>query len=76
MKIKKDRLEFIDKWAERVKTTNDWRKHHTAFLNAQYQKSDSFYKKIILMPNGKEKFKRITGASESFTEKFFNSVKN
>jgi len=53
--MNKDRLEQIDRWAEYVKCNKDWKKLHTEFINAQFQKSEDFYKRLAKTKEGKKK---------------------
>ena len=53
--IDPQRLEQIDRWAEYVKTSDgEWKKHHSAFINAQFENSYSFYKRLAKQPGGVE----------------------
>ncbi len=58
----KSRLEQIDRWAEYVRTSRGaWKKEHTAFINAQFEKADAFYRRLAQTPGGKEKIRAIFG---------------
>lgn len=46
----------IVRWAEFVKNNPDkWKPIHTKFINAQFQKANSFLQRLLKQPNGKEK---------------------
>lgn len=47
--------EEIDRWIKYMKENPDWKKIHTKFINAQFEKSYSFMKRLLKEPNGKEK---------------------
>ncbi len=66
-----NRDEFVLNWANRVRKDDSWRAEHTAFVNAQILNANEFYKRLILSKNGKEKFKRVTGATDSYTNYFY-----
>ncbi len=56
------RFEQIDRWAQYVKTSKgEWRKHLTAFLDAQFQLANSFYARLAKTPGGKEKIRELRG---------------
>ncbi|MBI5226915.1 hypothetical protein HY994_06830 [Candidatus Micrarchaeota archaeon] len=56
------RLEQIDRWAHYIRTSNGaWKKDHTAFLDAQFQKANAFYERLAKTPGGKDKIIRIFG---------------
>ncbi len=46
----------IDRWIEYMKDNPDkWKKIHTKFINAQFEKSRKFIKRLSEQPGGKEK---------------------
>jgi hypothetical protein len=55
----KTHLEQIKRWAEYVKDNSDWKKKHTEFINAQFEISSRFYKKLAETPEGREKVKEL-----------------
>jgi len=56
------RLEAIDRWAEYVRTSRGaWKKEHAAFINAQFEKAEEFYRRLAKQPGGKEKIIQIFG---------------
>ena len=56
------RLEQIDRWAEYVKTSKGaWKKIHTRFINAQFEKSEAFYHRLAQQPGGKKKIVELFG---------------
>ncbi len=48
-------MEHVERWANYVKSNPDWKKLHTAFINAQYAKHDAFLRRLLKTPGGKEK---------------------
>ncbi len=53
--------EQIERWARKVKTDPNWKKDLKPFLDAQIINARESYKKILLLPNGESKLKRIRG---------------
>ena len=48
--------EEIDRWIKFMKENPDkWKKIHTKFINAQFEKSYKFIKRLLKQPKGKEK---------------------
>lgn len=48
--------EEIDRWIKYMKEHPDsWKKVHTEFINAQFEKSYAFMKRLLKEPNGKQK---------------------
>lgn len=51
---------FIERWVLFMKSNpNKWRAIHTKFINAQFQNSKEFYKRLKKTPNEKEKIRKI-----------------
>jgi hypothetical protein len=44
----------VARWAEYVLTHPDWKKIHTQFINAQFEKSHEFYKRLAKTNSGQE----------------------
>ncbi len=56
------RLEAIDRWAEYVKTSNGaWKKDHSEFINAQFDKANAFWRRLAKTAGGKRKIIAIFG---------------
>jgi hypothetical protein len=53
--------EQIERWARKVKSDPDWKKELRPFLDSQIIHARESYKKILLLPNGMDKLKRIRG---------------
>lgn len=48
--------EEIDRWVNFMKENPDkWKKVHTEFINAQFEKQQAFVKRLLKEPNGKQK---------------------
>ena len=48
--------EEIDRWIGYMKENPDkWKKVHTEFINAQFEKSNEFIKRLLRQPGGREK---------------------
>ena len=46
----------IDRWIQYMKEhPSTWKKMHTEFINAQFEKSEAFINRLLKEPNGKEK---------------------
>ena len=57
--MKKSRNEQIVRWANYVRSHQDWKKIHTSFINAQIIKYSGFLKRILKTPDGKNKLKSL-----------------
>ncbi len=56
------RAEQIDRWVEYVRNSNgEWKKIHSQFINAQFEKANAFYKRLAKQPGGKEKIIKLRG---------------
>lgn len=55
----KTHADHIESWAHFVKTNPNWKKIHTEFINAQFEKANSFIKRLLKQPNGKEKIIKL-----------------
>ncbi len=57
----KSHEDFIVRWANFVKNdkTRSWKKFHTEFINAQFQKREEFFKRLEKEPGGKEKIRQL-----------------
>ena len=51
----------IERWARYVRTTPDWKRHHTAFINAQFAHHQQFLKRLVAQPNGQQKVLMLYG---------------
>ena len=51
----KTHVEFIERWSDFVKTNPEWKKHHTDFINAQYDKFITFINELSKTKEGQEK---------------------
>ncbi|MBI4360355.1 hypothetical protein HY572_01125 [Candidatus Micrarchaeota archaeon] len=57
-----ERIQQIDRWAQYVKKSRGaWKKEHTAFINAQFEKSEAFYRRLAQTPGGKQKINNLFG---------------
>ena len=58
--LKKSRMEQIDRWADYIRThPEEWRKQHTAFIDAQLEIANTFLKNLAKQPGGREKIAEI-----------------
>ena len=56
----KTHMESVERWAYFVKQyPAEWKSLHTKFINAVYQKSRQFYKRLAKTQQGREKIKAI-----------------
>lgn len=52
--------EEIDRWVKYMKENpTTWKSKHTKFINAQYEKTYSFIKRVLKTKNGKEKIIKL-----------------
>ena len=54
-------MDSVKRWAQYILTHPDWKKHHTEFINAQFDMAYRSIDKLKATPEGKEKIKRIYG---------------
>ena len=53
-------MEQVERWALFVKDNPDkWKKQHTEFINAQFEKHNMFIKNLLKQKDGLEKLVRI-----------------
>ncbi|MDO8511533.1 MAG: hypothetical protein Q7S55_05205 [Nanoarchaeota archaeon] len=53
-------MQQVERWALFVKENpTKWKKIHTDFIDALFEKHDSFRNKLLQTPNGKEKLQQI-----------------
>jgi len=52
-------IQSIERWTEYMKKNPEWKKHHTEFIDAQFEKAYKIIKKILKSEEGKEKIKKI-----------------
>jgi hypothetical protein len=58
----KQEMDFVKRWAKYVKENpSKWKKQHTNFINAIYQKHYQWKARILEKPNGKEIIKKLYG---------------
>ena len=49
----------IVRWAQFVRNNPGWKKIHTEFINAIFDKHDKFRERLLQTPNGKEKLQKL-----------------
>ena len=61
MERDKSHMEAVERWAEFVRTAprNEWKKVMDVFIDAVYEKSDEFYKRLEQTEKGREILKRL-----------------
>ena len=58
--MREEHLQQVERWALFVKENpTKWKKIHTEFINALFEKHYSFRSKLLHMPNGKEKLMKL-----------------
>lgn len=58
--LKPSRVEQIDRWAEYIcKNPEEWRKHHTKFIDGQIEMANVFLTKIAKQPEGRKKIAEV-----------------
>jgi len=53
--------DFIERWADFVKTNPEWKKYQTSFINAQYSKVYKFINELSKTKEGQEKIVELYG---------------
>ncbi len=60
--MRKEHLEQVERWAHFVKNNpTKWKKIHTQFIDAIFDKHEQFRKKLLKTPGGKEKLEKLYG---------------
>ncbi|MEK6939113.1 MAG: hypothetical protein AABX31_00140 [Nanoarchaeota archaeon] len=58
--MREEHLQQVERWAHFVKENpTKWKKIHTEFIDAIFEKHDSFKEKLLQTPNGKEKLQLL-----------------
>ncbi len=58
--MREEHLQQVERWAHFVKENpTKWKKIHTEFIDAIFEKHDSFRNKLLQTPNGKEKLQKL-----------------
>ena len=56
----KTHMEHVERWARYVKEhPSEWKKAHTAFINAVYEKAQQALERLAQQPGGKEKIAQL-----------------
>ena len=55
----KRHAEHIEQWARFVRGGNGWKKVHTEFIDAQFQKAHAFIRRLAKQNGGKEKIIKL-----------------
>lgn len=61
----KTHMESVEKWAHYVRENPDWKQKHTAFIDAQFEKSRKFYERLSKTPAGEEKIAKLRSLKQS-----------
>lgn len=60
--MKNDRMEQVERWAHFVRDNpTKWKKIHTEFINALFDKHYQFRERLLKTPGGKEKLVKLYG---------------
>ncbi|MEW6063457.1 MAG: hypothetical protein AB1571_03775 [Nanoarchaeota archaeon] len=57
--MRKEQLEQIERWANFIKSGNEWKKIHTKFIDSQFEKHKLFIKRLLKQDGGKEKIIKL-----------------
>lgn len=58
--MRTNHMQSLENWANFVKNNpTKWKKIHTKFINAQFDKSYTFLKRLLKQPNGREKIIKL-----------------
>lgn len=72
----KTHMEQVERWARFVKSNSNWKKIHTKFINAQYEKAEEFIKRLSKEKGGSEKIIKLYGIkNKKGYEKLLGSAK-
>lgn len=56
----KTHIEHVERWAHYVKEhPTEWKKNHTLFINAVYEKADHALERLAQQPGGAEKIAKL-----------------
>ncbi len=55
----REKIDFIEEWANFVKIDNGWKKIHTKFINTYVKMQEYFIKEMLKTKKGKEKIIKI-----------------
>jgi hypothetical protein len=62
MNERKEHLYQVERWALFVREhPTEWKKPHTEFINALFDKHEQFKERLLKTPGGKEKFEKLYG---------------
>lgn len=62
MKYRDSHMEQVERWANFVKNNpNKWKKQHTEFINAIFDKHEQFKERLLKEKGGKEKLEKLYG---------------
>ncbi len=53
--------ESIERWVKYMDTHPEWKKEHSAFIDAQFEMSEAFVRRMLKEPQGKEKLRELYG---------------
>ncbi|MBI4453568.1 hypothetical protein HY636_02895 [Candidatus Woesearchaeota archaeon] len=60
IKMRTNHMQNLEKWAHFVRNNpTKWKKIHTQFINAQFEKAYAFIDKLLKQPNGREKIIKL-----------------
>ncbi len=63
MMERKEHREQVIRWANFVKNNPlDWKKRHTEFINALFQKHEEFRERLLQTPEGEAKWQKLIDA--------------
>ncbi len=62
-----EHLDQIERWAEFIRNNpHKWKKIHTEFINAIFDKHEQFKKRLLAQPNGKEKWDKLYNKNKPY----------
>ena len=60
--MREGHMQQVERWAHFVKENPaKWKKIHAEFINALFEKHESFRNRLLQTPNGKEKLQKLYG---------------
>lgn len=58
--MREEHMQQVQRWAHFVKENpTKWKKIHTEFINALFEKHEAFRERLLQTPNGKEKLQKL-----------------
>jgi uncharacterized protein YeaO (DUF488 family) len=74
MNERESHMDQVERWAHFVRNNpHKWKKFHTEFINAIFEKHDQFRKRLLNTPEGKKKLKELYGTKSKEGDRWLKS---